>query len=194
MLRRIPATVILLGLAIVLGAVGCNRNIEDFDPTEQVIRPDLSKIFPEGAESAAKAPVIAGSPPPGSGPRGARSPGAPPAAETGEPLAGTIRLASEVEGRIPNGAILFLIVRPIAGGPPTAVRRIADPRFPLEFTLGPEHRMAQSVPFVGPFTLTARVDADGNAMTREPGDLQGMSVEQHSPGDTGIELVIDEVL
>ena len=72
--------------------------------------------------------------------------------------------------------------------------RIPDPVFPLEFRIGPEHRMLEQMPFEGPFTLTARVDADGNAMTRNPGDLQGAAEGTHSPGASGIRVLIDEVL
>jgi hypothetical protein len=54
--------------------------------------------------------------------------------------------------------------------------------------------MMEGVPFTGPFTLTARVDADQNAATRNPGDLQGQSRERVPPGASGVELVIDQVL
>ena len=53
------------------------------------------------------------------------------------------------------------------------MKRILTPTFPLAFEIGPDDRMMAGVPFVGPFSLSARVDADRNAMTRTPGDLQG---------------------
>ena len=49
--------------------------------------------------------------------------------------------ARTLAARVPSGAVLFLIARTGGGGPPTAVRRIADPSFPLEFSIGPEDRM-----------------------------------------------------
>jgi cytochrome c-type biogenesis protein CcmH len=112
----------------------------------------------------------------------------------GEPLSGTIRLAGDLEGRVPAGAVLFLIARTGGGGPPTAVRRIPDPRFPLDFEIGPDDRMLDAMPFEGPFQLTARIDADRNAMTRNPGDLQGEADGSFAPGASRIEIVIDEVL
>ena len=69
-----------------------------------------------------------------------------------------------------------------------------DPEFPLEFAIGPEQRMIEQMPFDGPFTLSARVDADGNAMTRNPGDLHGAADGSYPPGATGVEILIDEVL
>ena len=66
--------------------------------------------------------------------------------------------------------------------------------FPLEFSLGPEDRMIQSLPFEGPLVVTARVDGDGDAMSRNPGDLQGRLPSPVATGTTGIELVLDERL
>lgn len=191
MLRhRLLAPALGLALAAAL-AGGCNRNMEPYDPEETVEQPDLSKIFPEGAERSAQ-PEQPGRPP---GPPPAPRP-APAAASASNapPLSGTIRLAEELDGQVPSGAILFLIARTGPAGPPTAVKRIPDPRFPLDFEIGPGDRMIQSLPFEGPFQLTARVDADGNAMTRNPGDLQGAAQGSHSPGAASIEILIDELL
>jgi hypothetical protein len=74
------------------------------------------------------------------------------------------------------------------------VRRIAEPSFPLDFTIGPDDRMIAAMPFEGPFQLVARVDADRDAVTRNPGDLQGEADGRYEPGTSGIEIVIDEVL
>ncbi len=49
-------------------------------------------------------------------------------------------------------------------------------------------------PFVGPFTLSAWIDSDGNVMTRGAGDYQGESAGTHAPGDRDIEIVIDQAL
>jgi hypothetical protein len=54
--------------------------------------------------------------------------------------------------------------------------------------------MIEAMPFEGPFQLTARIDADRNAMTRNPGDLQGEAKGSFAPGAEDIEIVIDEVL
>jgi cytochrome c-type biogenesis protein CcmH len=121
----------------------------------------------------------------------ARASGAAPA---GDPIRGRIVLAPALSGRVPPGAVLFLVARTGEGGPPVAVKRIPDPRFPLDFELGPDDRMLEGVPFTGPFELVARVDADRNAATRNPGDLQGASPSRVPPGAHDVELVIDTVL
>jgi cytochrome c-type biogenesis protein CcmH len=177
-------------LAVLLVASACDRNIGPYDPDEKVEQPDLSRIFPEGAERSGDAQAMRGAmPPPAPGPEPAA-----PASGAGEPLSGTIRIARDLESRVPSGAVLFLIARTGGGGPPTAVRRIEAPHFPLEFEIGPDDRMLEQMPFAGPFQLVVRVDADRNAMTKNPGDLQGEAKGSFAPGASGIEIVIDEVL
>jgi hypothetical protein len=170
--RRIALWLLLLALC---GVAGCSRQcssqIEPFVPGEKPEQPDLSKIFPPGAERAA-----------------------PPVASSQEPIRGTVSLAAELADRTPPGAVLFLMARPDGGGPPLAVQRIPSPQFPLEFAIGPADWMAETLPFAGPLRLTARLDGDGNATTRAAGDLQGAAQGTHGPGDRGISLVIDEVL
>jgi len=172
---------------------GCDRNVEAYDPDEEPARPDLGRIFPEGAERAARAePALPAAPGGRGAPPMAASAG--PSPQSGPPISGTIRLASDLGAPVPPGAVLFIVARSGAGGPPAAVKRIGAPRFPLDFELGPDDRMIQSMPFAGPFRLTARVDSDGDATTRTPGDLQGAVDRPISAGAVGIELVLDEVL
>jgi cytochrome c-type biogenesis protein CcmH len=164
----------------------CDRNVEPYDPNEKVERPDLSKIFPEGAERSGDAQALRGAMP------GAEA-AVPPPPRGGAPLEGTIRIAPGLAAQVPSGAVLFLIAR-TGPGPPTAVRRIPDPSFPLDFSIGPGDRMIASMPFEGPFQLVARLDADKDATTRNPGDLQGEAPGSFEPGASEIEIVIDEVL
>ncbi len=166
--------------------LACDRNLEPFDPAEEPRPPDLAKLFPPGAEQAAAQT-------PGQAPAMPER-GAPPVSTEAEPVRGTLRVAPELADRVPSGGILFLIARSGEAGPPLAVKRIPDPRFPLDFELGPDDRMIQQIPFAGPLRLTARVDADGNASTRQPGDLVGVRVEPVEPGATGVEILLDEVL
>jgi len=179
-----------LAALFLASCLGCDRNVEPFDPNEQPAEPDLSRIFPAGAEPEQVGPPGL-PPPPGRG--------APPlAAESrmadGPPIRGTVSVADPLAGRLPSGAILFLIARNAAAGPPLAVLRVPEPRFPLEFSLGPENRMLETIPFAGEVQITARLDADGNAMSRQPGDLEGRAAGVVSPGATGVVVVLDEVL
>jgi hypothetical protein len=116
------------------------------------------------------------------------------AGATGPPITGQILLAPDLAQRVPRGAVLFLIARAGVSGPPVAAKLISSPEFPLDFELGPDDRMRRDMPFEGPLRLTARLDSDGDAATRAAGDLRGVSQQDHSPGATGVTILIDEVL
>jgi len=180
----------------VLALTACDRNLEPYDPNEQPREPDLSKIFPEGAESA-EAPQPGLPPAPGE----ARGEPPPPPSETasaaspGAPIQGTVELAPELAGRVPANAALFIIARGGGAGPPLAVKRVANPTFPLEFSIGPEDRMIQTMPFAAPIALSARIDGDGNATSRSPGDVTGAAAGGPvAPGATGVVIVLDTPL
>jgi hypothetical protein len=199
-------------LSAVAALAACDRNLESYVPGEEPEQPDLSRIFPAGVEQAARVDRALEMPPaPDAG--GARGTAAdaggaqgmaadaggargtaPDAAAEAQPIRGTIRVSDELAGRVPEGAVLFLIARRGEGGPPLAVQRIGTPTFPLEFAIGPADRMMQTVPFEGELRLSARLDGDGNAMSRAAGDLQGSAPRAFSPGALGVEIVLDEVL
>lgn len=192
--RSIRTPVLLaLTLAVVALAAGCNRNMEPFDPDEEPVAPDLSQIFPEGAKRAAEGPPTMPEAPRPTGGRGTMG-GAAAADATAQapPIEGTIRIADELAAGAPSNAVLFIIARRGAGGPPLAVKRVQAPSFPVAFTLGPEDRMIQSMPFAGPLQVTVRLDSDGNATSRTPGDLQGTAPRNLEPGATGVDITLDE--
>ena len=179
---------------LVLALAACDRNLEPFDPNEQPREPDLSKIFPVGAESAE--PAQPGLPPPPGEDRGA--PDLPSevaaAGSTAAPITGTVALAPELAGKTPANAVLFIIARRGAG-PPLAVKRVPNPSFPVEYSIGPDDRMIQSMPFTGPIELTARIDGDGNATSRSPGDVMGTAqTGPVEPGATGVAILLDTPL
>jgi cytochrome c-type biogenesis protein CcmH len=179
----------------VLALASCDRKIEPFDPNEKPHEPDLSKIFPEGADSAEP-------PQPGLPPAPGEERGAPPlpsetasAESSGAAIQGTVQLAPELAKRVPANAVLFIIARGGGAGPPLAVKRVANPTFPLAFTIGPDDRMIKAMPFVAPIALTARIDSDGNATSRSPGDITGDAAGGPvAPGATDVTIVLDTPL
>jgi len=180
----------LLAALLALAALACDRNVEPFVPGEEPRQPDLSRIFPAGAERAEQRAGLE-SPPPAAAEQGGR--GADPTAEA-PPIRGVVRVADALASRVPPNAVLFLIARGGGGGPPLAVQRIPGARFPLEFELGPADRMIRTLPFAGELQLTARLDQDGDAGSRTPGDLEGAAAGAHAPGATGVEIVLDRAL
>jgi len=173
----------VLVIALVATA-GCDRRVESFVPGEKPQTPDLAKIFPEGADRAARPAAAMPS-------RTGR--GAAPVQERVAPIEGTIELAPELAGSVPPNAVVFLMVRSPSNGSLVAAKRIANPSFPLAFSIGSDDRMSASTPFASPLLIMVRVDADGNATSRDVGDLLGTSAETHGPGDRGVVVRVSEV-
>lgn len=147
-----------------------------------------ARVAEEGEEGdAASGPVAVqgGQAAPVEAPRATPSTAEPAAVEAdGTAYRLTLRLAEGAQP--PPSAVLFVTLRGDDPGPPAAVRRIAAPSFPLEITLSAADSMlGRPLPESG--TLGARLDGDGNAMTREEGDL-----EAESPATAGstTELVL----
>ena len=229
---RVSCPVALPGLllALCVGALSaCDRNVGPYVPGEEPKEPDLSQIFPEGAERAARNAGPPGIPdaltahrnpdgvevggnsvdedcdgfydsPPGPiwqsmldapDPQGGRGLDA---SAQAPPIRGVVEVSPELSGRVPSGGVLFLIARSGGGGPPLAVVRVPEPSFPLSFEIGPENRMIPTIPFAGELKLSARLDQDGDAASRAPGDLQGVAEGAHAPGTTGVTITLSEVL
>jgi cytochrome c-type biogenesis protein CcmH len=97
-----------------------------------------------------------------------------------------------------NGqAVLFIIARSAnsSGGPPLAVQRINQPKFPVSYSLGAENVMIPGTPFSGKVSITARLDKDGNPTTREPGNLIGEYKKNPvTVGAEKIDIVLDQVM
>lgn len=192
-MRRLWLAVLLCAGVAFLPA--CDRNTEPFVEGEKPRAPDLARIFPESDPSVPR-PGVA--PPLPSAPQR----GAPPvrrqaaSSAAAGAISGTISVAPEVQGSQPAQGLLFVIARAagVRAGPPMAVLRIPNPSFPLEFEIGPENVMIPSMRFEGEIDITARLDGDGNAMTRQPGDLSGSSVKPHGPGTTGVRIALDQKL
>jgi cytochrome c-type biogenesis protein CcmH len=72
-----------------------------------------------------------------------------------------------------HAEVLFIIARSASGGPPVAVKKISHPAFPLEFSLGTADNMVGEDFFEGNLQIVARLDADGNAGPKQPGDVEG---------------------
>ena len=73
---------------------------------------------------------------------------------------------------VPDSKIIFVIVREAGqtSGPPSAVKRIVATGFPMTVDLtAADSMMGQPLP--GKMRVEARLDTDGNAMTKQPTDL-----------------------
>lgn len=176
-------------------SVGCDRNIEPYEPGEEARPPDLARIFPAPPGGVGSAESQGTGEPDRTALPPSRAEGSEVVVASGSaPIEGRIEIAPELAMARPDGGVLFVIARPdgARGGPPLAVLRIPSPEFPLEFSIGPENVMIPSMQFQGAITLSARLDADGNAMTRGAGDISSAPQASLSPGSQGVVLMLSE--
>ena len=171
-LRRL---VLWVALGPGLLALGCDRRVEPWIEADQESPPPERPVRIPGLSTPAprQMPV----------PVSASRPG-----EGGPSIRGELRLA---EGAVvPASGVVFVIARPQAGGPPLAVKRLTPAGFPLRFEIGAADAMIAGRPFAGPMRLTARIDADGDPLTRSPADVAGEWADPVEPGETGVVVVL----
>ncbi|MEL6183314.1 MAG: hypothetical protein AAFU79_01725 [Myxococcota bacterium] len=132
---------------------------------------------------------------PASAPASAPGPAHPPV-PSGEPLTGTVKLAEGLSADAVKATdTLYIMARQSQGGG-LAGRLVAVKRmtglegksFPARFEIGPKDTMMAGVPFAGPFIVYARLDRDGDPMTKTEEDLYATIVTPVNPGATDLEL------
>jgi hypothetical protein len=87
---------------------------------------------------------------------------------------------------------LFLSARSVKGGPPLAAKKILDFKFPQSFLLDDTNVMIAGTKLEGEIEITARLDQDGDAMTRNPGDVSGKV--RTRVGEKGLLLITLETI
>jgi len=120
------------------------------NPPPAVVPPNHPALPNPGSESAASAASPAAAPV--SGP--------------------SVHLTLTLAGAKPSpNAVLFIIARASGetAGPPAAVKRIGNPTFPLELDLSAADSM-MGQPLPASVTIEARLDSDGDAMTKNASD------------------------
>lgn len=118
-------------------------------------------------------------------------------APQGQQISGTISVDPKIQSKWDDQAVLFIIAHRAGSkaGPPLAVKKVERPVFPLAYSLGPENVMMQGTPFSGKVLLSARLDKDGNPMTKEAGNLSGEYKKNPVEiGDQHVDIVLDRVM
>jgi tetratricopeptide (TPR) repeat protein len=106
-------------------------------------------------------------------------------------VAGVIELDPRLAGSVPAGALVFVTARAagVTQGPPVAVKRLPA-SFPLRFELSAADSM-MGQPLPERLRVEARLDADGDPLSRGPGDfaarLDGVAV-----GRADLKLVLKQ--
>lgn len=143
---------------------------------------------PPGARQAPR-----GLPPGGQAPAPAPAAGAPPAAAGGE-ISGEIEVSPSLAAEVKSGDVLYVVARRVAASgevmrAPVAVDRLVVARLPMAFKMGAAQVMVPGTPFGGKLQITVRLDRDGDAMSRKPGDLEGQT-RVEVPAE-GVKIVLD---
>ncbi len=110
----------------------------------------------------------------------------------GEPgaISGTVSITQGLARNAVGKPALFLIARKGRRGPPLAVLRVRNPRFPLPYRLTKENVMVPGRSFEGKVRLTVRVDSDGSAGPPQPEDLEGRFPDEVEVGSANVNIVV----
>ena len=113
-------------------------------------------------------------------------------------VGGLITIAPSLASQVKAGAIMFIVARPDDGtdkrNPAVAVRRITvtgSDAFPFRYELGAGDSMMAGGALSGRLRIEARLDGDGDALSRQPGDLQGRTPKPVAVGEQHADLVLD---
>lgn len=176
----------IMTTGIVLFVMACSQRVETED--EHAVRERERPLLPA---SAAPAALVTGGTT-GAMPRGpAEIVGRTgnPATSNGPGISGMVE-APGLE-RPPPGAVLFVFVRPAdrTAGPPLAVQRLSPSPLPMAYSIGPADAMLGPRPFPDRVIVEARLDADGDPLTRDRGDLSART-DPVAPGSEGVTLTL----
>jgi hypothetical protein len=113
-------------------------------------------------------------------------------------LSGVIRVDAKVKDKIAPGDVIFVVARRYeagATGPgtPLAVKKLTAGKFPLAFSLDSRDAMLAGTQLAGKVIVTVRVDKDGDAISKNPGDVTGQS-KPVEPPQKNVVVQLDTVL
>jgi tetratricopeptide (TPR) repeat protein len=146
----------------------------------------LDQVFGQMRQQVANPPQTAANELPPNHPPIDGAPTPAPATAPVPALAGSdrrVRVTLDLDAGVrQRNGVIFVIARNPAGGPPVAVKRIAAGAFPVTVELSSADSM-MGQPLPDRFRLEARLDSDGDAMTKTPNDPTAMQNDV-APGST----------
>lgn len=113
----------------------------------------------------------------------------------GTPFTGLVKLAEGLsEADLKPTDVLFIMARESQGGGLAgrlvAVQRLGAATYPMRYEVSAKDVMVPGIPFHGPFIVTARLDRDGDPMTRGEDDLYATMPTPVMAGQEGVHLVL----
>ncbi len=109
-------------------------------------------------------------------------------------LRGSVTAAARLQKRVEKPNMVMLIVATNEKGVPVAVRRVVNPRLPLEYAMGPEDLILPGPAWHGPLSVQVHVNRHGKLGETKRGDLRGTQRGMARAGERHANVVIDEIL
>jgi hypothetical protein len=107
-------------------------------------------------------------------------------------ISGVLRLDDKLKSKVKEGDAIFLVVRQHdpsgAKGPILAVKKLNASKWPALFQLDNRDAMMAGTKLTGKVVVGVTVDKDGDAITKNPGDITGVSQPLDVPAD---KVVVD---
>lgn len=145
-----------------------------------------------GAQPTGKGDDTAGLPP--------GHPPLPGADATGD-ISGHIRLDPRIKDKVKPNSVLFIVIRRNSGkgkkGMLLAAKKIKLDKtqtFPRPYTITANDVMMKGVELKGIVRVSARIDQDGDALSKSPGDITGELNVPFPVGSKGVNFAMDTVL
>lgn len=113
-----------------------------------------------------------------------------PAAGPEKTVSGMLELDPSLRGQSFGGGVVFVTLREggFGAGPPLAAKRMPVAAFPMRFEIGSKDSMTGE-PLPDDLLIEARVDSDGDPMTRSPSDPYGRA-DRVAAGTHDVKLVL----
>jgi hypothetical protein len=176
-------------LLVALVGFGCNKD-SGLLPAENA-QPKAN--IPDAGELPAGHPAVANS--------GATLPGGhPPVIEGGAApngggeVTGVIDIDPALAPKVKAGDTIFLMARNEAGSMVAVARLSAPAKFPVPFVLSAANAMFAGNAMTGSVRLSARVDKDGDAGSKNPGDIIGEHPDLVAVPSKNIKLLLTKTL
>lgn len=166
--------------ALMLGGVGCKE--QSLKPADTAAAPPQAAALGTNADSGLPAghPAITADAAPAAG---------------GGSIEGHLELGKDAMAHVKAGDTVFVIARSATTNAMVAVAKLQAPeKFPLPFKLTSQNIMMAGGNLSGPIKLSARVDKDGDAITKKPGDVVGEVAQAVDVPAQNVVLTLNQVL
>ncbi|MGN0023607.1 MAG: hypothetical protein ACI352_06240 [Elusimicrobiaceae bacterium] len=113
-------------------------------------------------------------------------------ADEGFNLAGRVEVAERLRKSAQADNVACSIVVKNEADVPIAIKRIINPKFPMDFNIGKEDLLIDDVE--GDIKLEVQINSHGNLGVLKSGDIFGQSNQMYSSGRKDIVLVADKMM